>query len=62
MSCNEWVKADRLRFAAKVDRLRFAASSSGQDGSPQGLADRTGAFDASPCCGQPKKEPMPAEV
>ena len=53
MSCNEWVKADRLRFAA---------SSSGQDGSPQGLADRTGAFDASPCCSQPKKEPVPAEV
>jgi hypothetical protein len=53
MSCNEWVK---------VDRLRFSASSSGQDGSSQGLADRTGAFDASPCCSQPKKELVPAEV
>jgi hypothetical protein len=53
MSCNEWVK---------VDRLRFAAPSSGQDGSPHGLADHTGAFDASPCCSRPKKEPVPAEV
>src|SRR5262245_46626483 len=53
MSGNEWVKADRVRFPAP---------SNGQDGSPQGSADRTGAFDASPCCGQPKKEPVPAEV
>jgi hypothetical protein len=53
MSGNEWVKADRLRFAA---------SSSGQDGWPQGSADRTGAFDASSCCSRPKKEPVPAEV
>jgi hypothetical protein len=53
MSGNEWMK---------VDRLRFAASSSGQDESPQGSADRTEAFDASPCCSRPKKEPVPAEV
>ena len=51
---NEWVKADRVRFPA---------SSSGQDDSPWGSADRTGAFDASHCCGgQPNKGPVPAEV
>jgi hypothetical protein len=53
MSGNEWVKADRIRFLA---------SSSGQDGSPRGSADRTGACDAGQWCGQPNKEPVPAEV
>ena len=53
MSGNEWMKADRIRFLA---------SSSGQDGSPRGSADRAGACDAGQWCGQPNKEPVPAEV
>ena len=50
---NEWVNADRVRFPA---------SSSGQDGSPWGSADRTRACDAGQWCGQPNKEPVPAEA
>jgi hypothetical protein len=51
----EWVKSDRLRFPVP-------ASPRGQDGSSLGPADRTGAFDADQWCGQPKKEPVPAEL
>jgi hypothetical protein len=53
MSDNEWVDAARLKFPAP---------SGGQDGSPRGWADRPVAFGAGPPCGQPKKEPVPAEV
>ena len=53
MPGNEWVAANRVRFPA---------SSSGQDGLHQGSADHIEAFDASPCCTRPKKEPVPAEV
>jgi hypothetical protein len=53
MSDNEWVDAARLKFPAP---------SGGHDGSPRGWADRTGAFGAGATCGQPKKEPVPAEV
>jgi hypothetical protein len=52
-SGNEWVKADRVMFPA---------SSSGHDGSPRGSADRAETFGASQWSGQPKKEPVPAEV
>src|SRR5262249_33907736 len=49
-SGNEWVKANRVLFPA---------SSSGEDGSPRGSADRTETFGASQWSGQPKKEPVP---
>ena len=50
---NEWVKADRVRFAAPA---------SGLDAAPHGSADHTGEFDDSHWYRQPAKEPVPAEV
>jgi hypothetical protein len=50
---NEWVSADRVRFAA---------APSGQDGSPWGPTDHTGVSDASHWSRQHEKEPVPAEV
>ena len=50
---NEWVTADRVRFAAP---------SSGLDGSTQGSAGLNGTLDDAQYRGHPEKEPVLAEV